>query len=121
MLQRMSDAEMEIMELIWKMTTPCTSAEIQKELPAGKNWKPTTLLTFLSRLTEKGLLTVEKLGKQNFYSPLVTREEYLAAETRSFLNELHGGSLRSFIAALSSGEKLPESEIDELRRWLESQ
>ena len=121
MLQKMSEAEMEIMELIWRLPVPCTSAEIQKELPAEKNWKPTTLLTFLSRLTEKGLLTVEKLGKQNFYSPLVTREEYLAAETRSFLDERHGGSLKSFIAALNSGERLSEGEIDELRRWLESQ
>ena len=121
MLQRMSDAEMEIMELVWNMATPCTSADIQKELPTDKNWKPTTLLTFLSRLTEKGLLTAEKRGKQNFYSPLVTREEYLAVETRSFLTELHGGSLRSFIAALNSGEKLSEDDLNDLRQWLESQ
>ncbi len=121
MLQKMSEAEMEIMELVWKMTTPCTSAEIQKELPADKNWKPTTLLTFLSRLVEKGLLTAEKQGKQNLYRPLVTREEYLASETRSFLDEMHGGSLSSFIAALSGGKKLTEDELCELRRWLESQ
>jgi len=121
MLQKMSEAEMEIMELVWKMTVPCTSADIQRELPTDKNWKPTTLLTFLSRLVEKGLLSAEKQGKQNLYRPLVTREDYLAAETRSFLDELHGGSLRSFIAALSNGEKLSEDEIGELRRWLESQ
>ena len=121
MLQKMSEAELEVMELIWKMTTPCTSADIQRELPADKNWKPTTLLTFLSRLTEKGLLTVEKRGKQNFYAPAATKEDYLASETRSFLSEMHGGSLSSFMAALSGGEKLSENEIDELRRWLESQ
>lgn len=121
MLQRMSEAEMEIMEVIWSLPSPCTSAEIQKGLPAENSWKPTTLLTFLARLAEKGLLASEKRGKQNLYRPLVSRETYLAQETRSFLSTLHGGSLRSFIAALNAGEKLSEQELSELRQWLEDQ
>lgn len=119
MQQKMSEAEMEIMEVIWDLPVPCTSAQIQQGV--SKAWKPTTLLTFLTRLSEKGLLTVKKQGKQNLYAPAVSREAYLAQETRSFLSKIHGGSLRSFIAALGEGGKLSEEERNELREWLESQ
>lgn len=120
MTQKISDAELEVMEAVWQLPAPCTSAQLQAVL-SGKNWKPTTLLTFLTRLTEKGLLITKKQGKQNLYSPALSREAYLAKETRSFLTELHGGSLRSFIAALNAGEKLSEEEIAELKSWLENQ
>ncbi|MCI8601197.1 MAG: BlaI/MecI/CopY family transcriptional regulator [Oscillospiraceae bacterium] len=120
MAQKISDAELEVMEAVWQLPDPCTSAQLQTAL-SKKNWKQTTLLTFLTRLTEKGLLTTKKQGKQNLYSPALSREGYLARETRSFLAGLHGGSLRSFIAALNAGEKLQEEELDELRSWLESQ
>jgi len=119
MLQKMSDAEMEVMEVIWGLPAPCTSAQIQERIP--KTWKATTLLTFLARLTEKGLLTVEKRGKQNLYCPALSREDYLAQETRSFLSKIHGGSLRSFIAALGQDGKLSAQEMEDLRQWLESQ
>ena len=42
----------------------------------------------------------EKEGRNNLYTPLVRREDYLSAESRAFLQRLHGGSLPSLVAAL---------------------
>lgn len=119
--QRVSGSEMEIMQAVWALSpdgkTPVTSAQLQTQL-SSRQWKATTVLTFLSRLCDKGLLEASRQGKSNLYTPLLTEEEYRRLETRAFLDEVHGGSLRSFIAALAD-EDLSGEELDELRDWFE--
>ena len=116
--QKMSDAEMEIMKEVWACGGLATSAEIQRRLSAARPWKATTILTFLSRLCEKGLLRIEKDGRANSYIPLVSEAEYRQAETRAFLNEVHHGSVKSFFAALADGGMTAE-EVEELKKWFE--
>lgn len=115
--QKMSESEMEVMRAVWAFEGPVTSAQVQESL-GERGWKTTTVLTFLSRLAEKGLLRTEKRGKFNRYTPLLSEQEYKEWETRSFLEEVHGGSLRSFFAALSGGDELTGSDIEELKQWL---
>ena len=117
--QKMSEAEMEIMNEVWDCGGPASSADIQRRLSAVRPWKTTTILTFLSRLCEKGLLRIEREGRANAYIPLVSKEEYKQAETRAFLNEVHHGSVRSFFAALAGGGMTAE-EIEELKKWFET-
>jgi predicted transcriptional regulator len=114
----MSEAEKEIMDIIWASGGPVTSSQVLDRLPAERDLKPTTVLTFLTRLTEKGLLSTTKRGKKNLYTPLVTRDEYKRFESRDFLANMHGGSIKSFVAALVEGEDISEEELDDLRRWL---
>ena len=59
---KLSDAELEIMEKVWEMDGPVTAARLTERL-AEKGWKPSTLLTFLARMVNKGALAVEKRGK----------------------------------------------------------
>lgn len=118
MLQRISDSEMEVMQVIWEADGPVTSAEIQKALSGGKGWKATTLLTFLSRLCEKGLLQVQRQGKTNVWTPLVSYAEYRREETRAFVEDVHHGSLQSLIAALDR-EALSPEDVRALREWFE--
>ena len=54
-----------------------TRFEIEEKLEEGRNLSPTTILSFLSRLQEKGFLTVEKDGKNNVYASLIPKEEYM--------------------------------------------
>ena len=77
-------------------------------------------MTFLSRLTEKGFLRCDKEGRQNYYTPLVARQEYLQSESRSFLERLCGGSVKNLVASLSDAGALSNSDIDELRAFLDA-
>lgn len=120
MLQRISESEMEVMRVIWEADAPVTSAQIQARLDREHSWKATTLLTFLSRLCDKGILQVERQGKSNAWSALISREEYQRMETMAFLEEVHHGSLKSFVAALSGSGIRPE-ELQELREWFQNQ
>ena len=63
-IQKMSDSEQEVMRLIWAASGSASSAEVLDGLKViNKEWKPNTVLTFLARLVEKGLLTAVKRGQ----------------------------------------------------------
>jgi len=121
-LQKISEAEMEVMRIIWDKGGSVTSAELQSELKsAGKEWRINTILTFLARLTEKGILSSKRKGRSNQYTALVSEEEYKHYETLSFLNTVHGGSVKNFMAALFDGDELGREDISELRDWLDKE
>ena len=49
--KRLPDAELEVMQTIWSLGTQVTAAEVQQH--ADKDWKMTSVLTFLSRLCDR--------------------------------------------------------------------
>ena len=113
-LERLPDAELEVMQALWKVEDyPASTADLMPAL-AGKRWQTATLLKLLSRLEERGFVRREKEGRGNRYTPLVAREDYLAVESRSFLQRLHGGSLPSLMAALMDSKAISEQDLAEL-------
>ena len=117
-IKRLPDSELELMQIIWKMEAPVSRPDIEKMMPESHPLAATTILTLLTRLGEKGFLKVEKQGKTNLYTPLISEKEYLADESRNILNRLYGGSLKAFAMSLvDSG--VSKDEIDELRKMLD--
>ena len=97
--KRLPDAELEVMQTIWSLGTQVTAAEVQQH--ADKDWKMTSVLTFLSRLCDKGFLSCTKEGRQNLYTPLVSERDYRQRESVGFLRRLCGGSVKNLVASLS--------------------
>lgn len=117
-IQRMSDSEREIMQFVWAAESSVSSAKLLDDLKTiNKEWKPNTVLTFLARLVEKGILTSVKRGKLNEYTALVTENEYRQFETRTFLNSVHSGSVKNLITTLYDDNDLTAEEIAELQAW----
>ena len=115
---RLPDAELEVMQALWSLETyPAHTGDIAEKL--DKRWKAPTLLKLLSRLEERGFVAGTKEGRANGYTPLVKREDYLAQESRSFLERLHGGSLSSLMTALYPETKLSKEDVAALERILE--
>lgn len=117
-LMKITDAEMEIMKIIWKENKQITTATILEELPKENSWKTTTVMTLVTRLIEKGILSVAKVGKLNHYSPKVTEEEYKEAQTNVFLDDMFNGSVKSFMATLFNGRKISKEDISDLKKWI---
>ena len=117
-MKRLPESELEIMQIIWKEETPVSRITIEHSLQEKHPLAPTTILTLLTRLCEKGFLSLKKDGRSNLYEPLITEREYLACESRSFLDRMFGGSIAGFAMALcDSGIK--KEELEELKRMLE--
>jgi len=116
---RLPDAELEIMKIIWKCGGSATSAQITQKLEGKKDWAVTTVLNFLARLVDRGFLSAHRSGKINIYEPIVGEEEYLESESRSFLERLHGNSLKSLVASLYSGDAISRDDLEELKRYID--
>ena len=117
-IRRLPDAELEVMQAVWACEAPVARADIDAKLKDTHPMALTTLLTVLTRLSDKGFLRIEKQGRSARYIPLVSRAEYLAQQSRRFLEKLCGGSLPAFAAALCDSG-LSRQELAELRRLLE--
>ena len=116
--KRLPDAELAVMQAVWAVGGEVGRADIEGAL-ASHGWSANTLNTYLTRLCEKGFLTSLREGRNNLYTPLVSRDRYLEFESRSVLQRLYGGSLGSFVAALNAEQPLEQREIDELRQFLD--
>lgn len=117
-IKRLPESELEIMQIIWKKSAPVSRVDIEQALQETHPLAPTTILTLLTRLCEKGFLSLKKEGRSNLYEPLITEKEYLAAESRLFLDRVFHGSVASFATALCDSGVTKE-ELEELRRLLE--
>ena len=117
-IRRLPDAELEVMQAIWASAPPVTRSAIHQGLADTHPMAPTTLLTLLTRLSEKGFVEISREGRQAAYRPLVSRKEYLAEQSRRFLDKLCCGSLSAFAAALCDSG-LTRQELEELRDLLE--
>ncbi len=117
-IRKLPDAELEVMQAVWECTPPVSRTDIEAILQESHPMAPTTLLTLLTRLAEKGFLRIEKTGRRSQYIPLVKKDRYLAEQSRRFLDKLCGGSLSAFATALCDSG-LTREEIDELRDLLE--
>ena len=117
-LRRLPDAELDVMQALWDCEIPAERGALEGKLLGRHPMAPTTLLTLLGRLAEKGWVKIEKRGRLSVYTPLISRKDYLASESRSFVDKLCGGSVSELAAALSGGG-LTKDELKELRALLE--
>lgn len=117
-IRRLPDAEQEVMQAIWACTAPVARTDIEEILFKTHPMAMTTLLTLLTRLNEKGFITIEKNGRRSYYTPNVSQEDYLAAQSKTFFQKLCGGNLSVFASALCDSG-LTKDEIAQLRTLLE--
>ena len=113
-------AELRFAELIWQ-NAPVSSGALVALANEALGWKKSTTYTVLRRLCEKGLF--ENDG--GTVRALLSREDYLSRESRSFVEQSFGGSLPAFLAAFTRGKALTREQqqtlqalIDEARREL---
>lgn len=116
-MPKISDAEMEIMKIIWNNKNPLTSKQIMALIP-NNPWKITTILTLLSRLVDKGFLKAERQGRNYLYSYVLSHKEYSKLCSQKFINEFYQGSFKNFFATLYADNEISQEDLDELRELL---
>lgn len=116
-MKRLPDTELEVMKALWASGPDTSRAELETALERF-SWASNTVNTYLTRLVEKGFVSARREGKNNRYTPLVGREDYLAFDSRAVLSRLYGSSPRNFLAALAKNG-LEERELDDLRELLD--
>ncbi|MDE7293353.1 MAG: BlaI/MecI/CopY family transcriptional regulator [Oscillospiraceae bacterium] len=117
-MKRLPDAEFAVMQGVWHSDVPVSTADIKSCLDRKKEWNMSALQTVLSRLEEKGFVKSEKAGRNRFYTPLVTEEEYLVTEGESFAERIGTKSVPGLVAAMFGGRKISRAEAEELMEFI---
>lgn len=120
MIQPASDSELALMQIVWSAGGRARYAYIMEELAqSGRPWQKNTVITLLSRLVEKGLLSVNKLGRRNEYTAVVSEADYQASQAQALVNKLYAGSVKGLIATLIQQDLLSPEDYAELKRFWE--
>lgn len=111
MEKRLSEAEWEVMEVLWSAGQPLTATDIAERVPAGREWTLATVKSLLSRLLAKQAVAPRKDGRRFLYSPSSERDAYVADESRRFVGRLFGGKLSPLFAHMAEEEALDDEDI----------
>lgn len=114
---KISEAEWEIMKIIWKKT-PVGSEEIIQDLSSKKDWSSKTVKSFLNRLLNKQVIGYVKSGRNYLYHPLLSEEECIEMESKSFLDRVYDGAVGMMFSHYLKNEKLSDEELENLQRLL---
>ena len=118
-IKSLPDSELKVMMIIWNNNKKMSTGEIDSKLKKEVEWKLSTLQVILSRLTEKGFLKNEKIGRTNYYSSIVDFSKYTKNETKNFIKKMYNNSSKKLIASLLEGDDtLTDNDIEEIKNML---
>ena len=120
---QISNAEWEVMRVLWNSERPMAAAEIREALEEVSPWNIKTVRTFLTRLVAKKVISASKQKIAGYellhYRPLITEEETIRIERKSFLQRFFGGTVQSMLASCFRTGDVSAEELEEIRQLLE--
>jgi BlaI family penicillinase repressor len=114
LVSKITDAEAEVMRVLWETDQELPIAEIRKVLEQTTNWEASTIKTLLRRLCKKGVVLAIK-KEVFYYKPLVSETEYNEYTTQNLIDRLYSGSAKNLVASLLESNKLDDDDVEELR------
>ena len=110
----MGDLEADIMSVVWDKGQ-ATVQEVQETLAPRRALAYTTIMTVMSRLAEKGLLTRAKEGRAFVYRPAMAQERAAGSLLQSLVRRLYAGATGKAIAQLlETEEDVDDAELERL-------
>ncbi|MBC2001005.1 BlaI/MecI/CopY family transcriptional regulator [Listeria marthii] len=117
-IKSLSKSELEVMKVIWDFGRAVQYADVAGKLEEKNySWKKNTVLTFLTRLVEKNLLSVKKVGRKNEYYALVSENEYLERQTETFVEDIYEGDVKGLITNLVQNDLISPDELGDLQQF----
>lgn len=114
-----SDAESQVMEVLWQSSAAMLAEEVVAALAGGQDWQEATVKTLLNRLLKKGAVSARKDGRRYLYSPVLKREQWVTTESVGMVERLFGGRIAPLVAHFGKQHKLSKEDLDELSRLVQ--
>ena len=113
-MARISEAESRIMDALWRRG-PLVVEDIIADVAPGQSWTDATVKSLIGRLLNKKAIQSVRRDGRTFYQPLVARDEYMSAESRTFLDRIFGGRLAPFVSHFAETDQLSADDIAQLK------
>lgn len=118
-LKDLGAAELEVLRALWE-TGPATVRQVLNYLhERGRRVAYTTVLTFLTRLENKGLAESNKSGMAYVYRARVSRERVSRSRLRALMDQLYDGAAGPLVLQLMKSEKLTSEDLAELQKLID--
>ena len=105
------------MEALWRRS-PLTAEEITAEVAAGQGWTEATVKTLINRLFRKKAVSAARDGRRYLYRPMVSRADYVEAESQGLLDRLFDGRLAPLVSHFSERQRLSAEDLADLKRLI---
>ena len=117
----LSGCEALIMKVVWDAEEDLSVPELMEQLRVrfNKDYKRTTIATFLTRLAEKGFAESYRKGYLSYVRALKTEEEYKNRLIHEEADLWFGGSAPELMMTLTRTQKLSKADIEKIRSILD--
>jgi len=115
----LTKAEEQMMKVLWKLNKSFLR-EIVEFMPAPKPHQ-NTVATLLKILIDKEFVSVNVLGRQHEYYPLVSKEEYSKRTMKQLVKGYFEGSFSNVVSFMVKENNISVEELESLLQQIKKQ
>ena len=119
MLKTLTNAEWAVMSALWQKPNQTISGIIDT-VGEELDWKYNTYATYLKRMSDKGLVHYQQLGRDKFYYAAVDKSACILAESRNVLSKLDSHAAKEFMICMIKDGALDAKDRAELKELLDT-
>jgi len=109
----LTTAEEQIMKLLWKLDKAFIR-DLLKEFPDPRP-APTTVITLLKRMIDKGFVSYKLFGNSREYYPLIKKTDYFSDHINGLIKDFFNNSTAQFASFFANETEMNKEELKELR------
>ena len=109
----LTKAEEQIMKLLWRLDKAFIR-DLLNEFPDPKP-APTTVITLLKRMIDKGFVSYTQYGNSREYYPLIKKTDYFSDHINVLIKDFFNNSTAQFASFFTNETDMNQDELKELR------
>jgi BlaI family transcriptional regulator, penicillinase repressor len=118
-MKSLTKAEEQVMQALWKLEKAFLR-EIVDEMPIPKPHQ-NTVATLLKILVEKEFVSVEVLGRQHRYSPVISKQDYSGKSMKQLAKNYFEDSFSNVVSYLVKENNISVEELEILLKQIKKQ
>lgn len=121
-VQMLGDLGKEVMDVVWKSNSPVTVREVLERIGRKRKIAYTTVMTIMTRLTNKGLLSRKSDGSKAYaYQAVYSRDKFLTKVSKQIIKNFVASFGQAAVAHFTQEiEKIPTDKRRKLLKMLKS-
>lgn len=116
-IEKLTDSEEIVMKAVWDCKKEPMLSDVVEIVNGiyGKDWKPQTVSTFLSKLVRKDFLKLQRNGKIYTYKVLVKAEVYRRKLYKQHISFWNHNDIIEFVTEMVKNKDLTLEDIEEVK------
>jgi len=115
----LSRSELEVLNVLWERGRGTVRDVLTDLHQRGRRVAYTTVLTFLTRLEQKGYVATDKSALAYIYRPAIARDRIRRSRLRTLIQQFYNGSACPLVLQLMEHESFTPEEVAQLQQLID--